>query len=138
MRFAGFAAIAEDEQHAGHPSRRHHGDPAIVATGIARPARAATKLRFLTSWFAQAEHGGFYQAKATGLYDKAGLLFAGVNADQCALCTLQDANFLGYDCVMLEDCCATTSPAYCWDATLYNVRQCFGFVTTGAAIVAHG
>ena len=30
-------------------------------------------MTFLTSWYAQAEHGGFYQAKATGLYDKAGL-----------------------------------------------------------------
>ena len=57
------------------------------------------------------------------------LLFAGVNADQCVLCTLQDANFQGYDCLLLEDCCATTSPQYCLDATLYNVRQCFGFVT---------
>ncbi|MDN5680221.1 MAG: cysteine hydrolase, partial [Ewingella sp.] len=57
------------------------------------------------------------------------LLFAGVNADQCVLCTLQDANFQGYDCLLLEDCCATTSPQFCLDATLYNVRQCFGFVT---------
>jgi len=62
------------------------------------------------------------------------LLFAGVNADQCVLCTLQDANFLGYDCIMLTDCSATTSPGYCWDATLYNVKQCFGFVADGAAI----
>jgi NitT/TauT family transport system substrate-binding protein len=37
------------------------------------PARAADKVTFLTSWYAQAEHGGFYQAKATGLYEKAGL-----------------------------------------------------------------
>jgi NitT/TauT family transport system substrate-binding protein len=46
-----------------------------AAVGLAgRPARAAaTKITFLTSWFAQAEHGGFYQAKATGLYEKAGL-----------------------------------------------------------------
>jgi NitT/TauT family transport system substrate-binding protein len=36
-------------------------------------ASAADKITFLTSWFAQAEHGGFYQAKATGLYDKADL-----------------------------------------------------------------
>lgn len=56
------------------------------------------------------------------------LLFAGVNADQCVMCTLQDANFLGYDCVLLQDCAATTSPPFCMDATLYNVRQCFGFV----------
>lgn len=62
------------------------------------------------------------------------LLFAGVNVDQCVLCTLQDANFLGYDCLLLEDCCATTSPAFCVDATLYNVRQCFGFSLHSAAL----
>ncbi|MDQ8022110.1 MAG: cysteine hydrolase family protein [Moraxellaceae bacterium] len=56
------------------------------------------------------------------------LLFAGVNADQCVLCTLQDANFRGYDCLLLDDCSATTSPDFCMQATLYNVRQCFGFV----------
>jgi len=36
-------------------------------------AMAADKITFLTSWYAQAEHGGFYQAKAAGLYEKAGL-----------------------------------------------------------------
>lgn len=54
---------------------------AIVSIGMAvaallvsvAPGRAADKVTFLTSWFAQAEHGGFYQAKATGLYEKAGL-----------------------------------------------------------------
>jgi nicotinamidase-related amidase len=55
------------------------------------------------------------------------LLFGGVNADQCVLATLMDANFLGYDTILVEDCAATTSPAYCWDATLYNIRVCFGF-----------
>jgi nicotinamidase-related amidase len=63
------------------------------------------------------------------------LLFGGVNADQCVMCTLQDANFLGYDCVLVEDCTATTSPDYCWQATLYNVKQCFGFVTGSQAVL---
>lgn len=63
------------------------------------------------------------------------LLFAGVNLDQCVLCTLQDANFRGYDCLLVEDCAATTSPAFCTAATLYNVRQCFGFVTDSTALV---
>ena len=40
---------------------------------LAGHAQAADKVTFLTSWFAQAEHGGFYQAKATGLYEKEGL-----------------------------------------------------------------
>jgi len=64
------------------------------------------------------------------------LLFAGVNADQCVLCTLQSANFLGYDCFMIEDCTATTSPDYCMAATIYNVRQCFGFVIGSEALAA--
>jgi nicotinamidase-related amidase len=63
------------------------------------------------------------------------LLFAGVNLDQCVLCTFQDASFRGYDCVLLEDCCATTSPAFCAEATLYNIRQCFGFVASSAALI---
>lgn len=64
------------------------------------------------------------------------LMFAGVNADQCVLCTLQDANFRGYDCVLLEDCTATTSPDYCMAATLYNTRQCFGFVVDSSSMAA--
>jgi nicotinamidase-related amidase len=63
------------------------------------------------------------------------IFFAGVNADQCVLSTLSDANFLGYDCILVKDCTATTSPEYCWLATLYNVQQCFGFVTDSSAIL---
>ena len=62
------------------------------------------------------------------------LLFAGVNLDQCVLSTLTDAACLGYDCILVEDCCATTSPDYCRQATLYNVPQCFGFVASSADI----
>jgi nicotinamidase-related amidase len=65
---------------------------------------------------------------------KTTLFFGGVNADQCVMTTLQDANFLGYDCILVQDCTATTSPEYCWQATLYNVKQCFGFVTDSQAI----
>ena len=63
------------------------------------------------------------------------LLFGGVNADQCVLATLADAACIGYDVVLLEDCAATTSPTYCFDATVYNVAQCFGFVTTATALL---
>lgn len=63
------------------------------------------------------------------------LFFSGVNADQCVMTTLQDANFLGYDCILVKDCTATTSPEYCWLATIYNVNQCFGFTADSHAIV---
>jgi NitT/TauT family transport system substrate-binding protein len=46
---------------------------AVALSCLAGQAQAADKVTFLTSWYAQAEHGGFYQAKAAGLYEKAGL-----------------------------------------------------------------
>ena len=46
-----------------------------VAGTLASPVMAADldEVVFGTNWFAQAEHGGFYQAKATGIYEKYGL-----------------------------------------------------------------
>jgi nicotinamidase-related amidase len=64
------------------------------------------------------------------------ILFGGVNLDQCVLHTLADANFLGYDTLLLEDCSATTSPGFCTDATLYNVRQIFGFTLRSSDLLA--
>lgn len=63
------------------------------------------------------------------------ILFAGVNTDQCVLHTLTDANFLGYGCILLDDCCATTSPDYCIQATIFNVKKCFGFVTSSSRVI---
>ncbi len=60
------------------------------------------------------------------------LFFAGVNSDHCVLGTLMDACFLGYDTVMLEDCTATSSPDFCHQAAIHNVRFCFGFTTSSA------
>ena len=62
------------------------------------------------------------------------LMFAGINADHCVLGTLMDANFHGFDTILLEDCTATTSPDFCLQATLHNVRFCFGFTTTSAEL----
>lgn len=64
------------------------------------------------------------------------VLLAGVNADQCVLATLMDAANLGYDVVMLSDAAGTTSPQFCMDATIYNVRQCFGFTATSSDLIA--
>jgi len=63
------------------------------------------------------------------------VLFAGVNTDQCVLHSVTDANFLGYGCVLVEDCCGTTSPDFCREATVWNVKKCFGFVTDSKKIL---
>ncbi|MEO8301663.1 MAG: ABC transporter substrate-binding protein [Rhizomicrobium sp.] len=56
--------------------RRFLVSSGLISAGVAawaRPASAATAIRFVTDWKAQAEHGGFYQAQAEGLYAKRGL-----------------------------------------------------------------
>jgi len=45
---------------------------ALLALG-ALQAQAEEKFVYMTNWYAQAEHGGFYQAVATGIYKKLGL-----------------------------------------------------------------
>src|SRR5579883_639154 len=46
---------------------------ALAAFLAAPPAFALDQVTFGTSWKAEAEHGGFYQALATGIYKKYGL-----------------------------------------------------------------
>src|SRR6516225_10878435 len=81
---------------------------ACLATVMwAASAGAADKVTFLTSWFAQAEHGGFYQAKATGLYEKAGLdvtiKMGGPQINGSQLLLASEADFImGYDIQVLK------------------------------------
>jgi len=46
---------------------------ALSLLAAATLAHAQDKVTFLTSWYAQAEHGGYYQAVAEGIYKKHGL-----------------------------------------------------------------
>ncbi len=50
--------------------------PALIAATLlagAAAAQAQEKFTYMSNWYAQAEHGGFYQALASGLYKKEGL-----------------------------------------------------------------
>lgn len=57
------------------PSPRLASLVTALLTGLAAhgTAQAQDKFTYMTNWYAQAEHGGFYQAVATGLYKKYGL-----------------------------------------------------------------
>ena len=138
------------------PALRHVYNPTGIGVGLADPlpkngAPVLTKGSWAAAvvdelpqersdiWVDKYRMSGFWDTPLDSILRNLGkttLLFAGVNADQCVLCTLQDANFLGYDCILLRDCTATTSPDYCFQATVYNVNQCFGFVTDGETLTA--
>lgn len=46
---------------------------AALALSVGAPAHAQEAFTYMTNWYAQAEHGGFYQAVAEGIYKKHGL-----------------------------------------------------------------
>lgn len=81
---------------------------------------------------------GFWDTPLDSILRNLGIttvLFAGVNLDQCVLHTLADANFAGYDTLLLTDCAATTNPDFCVDATLLNIRQIFGFTLFSTTLI---
>ncbi len=137
------------------PALRHVYDPGARGAGLGdRLARTGAAVLQEGSWSAaivdeldQAE-GDIHVRKhrMSGFWDTPldsilrnlrldTLLFAGVNLDQCVLHTLADANFLGYDTILVEDCAATTNPDFCRDATLLNIRQIFGFTLHSSALL---
>lgn len=80
---------------------------------------------------------GFWDNELDSLLRQQGittLLFAGVNTDRCVFSTLQDAGFLGYDCILLKDACSTPSPAYVSRAIYFLVEKLHGFVSTARAL----
>jgi NitT/TauT family transport system substrate-binding protein len=69
-------------------------------------AHALDKVTFLTNWFAEAEHGGYYQAVAEGIYEKYGLdVKIGMGGPQVNVYQLllgEKADFvMGYDVLPL-------------------------------------
>lgn len=134
---------------------RHVYNPTGAGIGLGDPLpKSGAKVLTKDSWAAAIVDGlnhepediyidkyrmsGFWDTPLDSILRNMGkttLFFAGVNIDQCVMATLQDANFLGYDCVLLKDCAATTSPDYCFKATIYNVNQCFGFTSDSQLLV---
>ncbi|KUJ24406.1 Isochorismatase hydrolase, partial [Mollisia scopiformis] len=64
------------------------------------------------------------------------VLFAGVNTDQCVGGTLVDAYNKGWDCVLVDDCCGTTTTGGGREVFCYNIATSYGFVTDSKSFVA--
>jgi NitT/TauT family transport system substrate-binding protein len=95
--------------HAISFSRRASAALAALVLGLAfaLPAAAQDKVTLITTWFAQAEHGGFYQALATGIYRKYGLdvtiKMGGPQVNSVQLLLAGQADFISnYDFAILE------------------------------------
>ncbi len=55
------------------------------------------------------------------------LLLAGVTTECCVHTTLRTANDLGYECLLLEDCCASLNPAF-HRVSIEMTKTIFGWV----------
>lgn len=118
--------------------RRPFVHPALTAVAawgllcVALPTQAADKFTYLTNWYAQAEHGGFYQAQATGLYTQAGLdvtLKMGgpqVNLMQVMMAGQADC-IMGYDMQTIK----------AWEQGIQAVTVAAAFQKDPAVIIAH-
>jgi len=58
------------------------------------------------------------------------LLFAGVATNGCVEATLRDAYYRGYFPILVSDAAAPVGPPYQQDATIFNVKRCYGWVIT--------
>lgn len=79
----------------------------LVSGACTASAEDLQKVTIITSWYAQAEHGGFYQAKATGLYEAEGLdvtiKMGGPQVNSMQLLLAGEADFAnGYDFQVLS------------------------------------
>lgn len=79
----------------------------LITGAYSLSAQADEKIALLTSWYAQAEQGGYYQALATGIYKRYGLdvsIQSGgpqINGMQLLLSKRADV-IIGYDLQLLE------------------------------------
>jgi ureidoacrylate peracid hydrolase len=63
------------------------------------------------------------------------LVFVGVATNICVESTLRDAFFRDYFSILVSDAVQTGGPDYCQKATLYNVKNTFGWVTTSQDLI---
>lgn len=58
------------------------------------------------------------------------LLFTGIATNVCVESTIRDAYFREYWPIFISDACAAAGPDFMQDATIFNVKSFFGWVTT--------
>jgi len=104
----------------------------LALSAATMAAQAQEKFSYLTNWFAQAEHGGYYQAVATGLYKAAGLdvtiKMGGPQVNGMQLMAAGQADcFMGYDVQTMKS----------WEQGISAVTVAASFQKDAAVLIGH-
>lgn len=131
-RDAGSRPTYGDESPAGRGRILVHGEwGADVIEGLSVDATDIVVSKHRPSGFPDTELDSVLR-----LRDLTTLFFAGVNIDRCVLATLIDACARGYDCILVDDACATTSPPHVTDAVGHIIRLLYGVTAASSDICA--
>ena len=104
----------------------------LATLGAAASAQAQEKFSYTTNWYAQAEHGGFYQAVANGLYKKEGLdVTIRMGGPQVNIMQLMAAGQT--DCVMGYD----TQTFKSWEQGINAVTVAAAFQKDPQVLIGH-
>lgn len=63
------------------------------------------------------------------------LVFIGVATNICVEASVRDAYYLEYFPILISDATANTGPSFTQEATIFNIKSCYGWVTTTENIV---
>lgn len=63
------------------------------------------------------------------------LAFVGTTTNICVEASIRDATYLGYWPILISDATANVGPTFMQDATIFNVKLCYGWVTTSENFV---
>jgi ureidoacrylate peracid hydrolase len=86
----------------------------------------------------KSRHSGFYETKLDATLkelDVKYLLVCGTEMSICVESTARDAFWRGYFVILVTDACICSPPFYRRDATIWNIRGGFGWVTTTDEVI---
>lgn len=78
-------------------------------------------------------YSAFYQTNLDIIlktYNIKYLMFTGLATNICVEASVRDAFYMGYFPILISDACANAGPSFTQDSTIFNIKLCFGWVTT--------
>ena len=83
-------------------------------------------------------HSGFFATRLDAVlkgYNIRYLITTGVSTNNCVEGTIRDAYSLGYFAVLVSDATAASGPPFMKEASIFNVKHAYGWITSSANVM---